>query len=732
MKSGRVAIECFVSTISIAALGCGGRALGLRAPDGGQIDGQAVPGQSGGQPGGRAMVGQICDLTVEAEPSQAIANMMSGTCPFGVCLKPVVDPSRALLEPPLGATCTAACSSDSDCTGETRDPNDPQDARCQGGFVCGVPFVVGPLCCKRYCVCRDFLGADVTQTPPACMAADALATCQRAAGNAVVSPVEEESDSYLTPAPIRKLDLVFMIDNSPSMAPKVSKLKQQFPKLIDAFKDPSDGSYPDLRIAIMDSDLGTGGAYSTGSCGPNASNGQSIFGDLGNFQVRGAAACGMTDKDALWIEYTNGRPVNFSRTVDISQVLACLAGGLGSAGCGEEHPLQALEFGLVEQSLDQDQKVGLQNAFLRPEAYLGLVILSDEDDCSAATNDGMFGSKPQLAGESTSLRCATRAHQCNGVNLSSPPPGFPASASFETDFTNCGARIDACPNPTDGTSATDTSGATACSPLKDIHHLAEEIKALKVNPDEQIMVAGIFGWPRMLLDAAGLPVLDSDGRVQPDMSSATYRIDVVPGPGPEDIDGQHGPIWDLWPVCYDRDHQPKTPDAYDADAWGWGARPGLRLSAFIDEFGDNGFKFSICERDFFGAMGILGRVPVKTLHNLCVDAKLVDVDPVTPGLQSDCRVVYRTPQADAKTGQTTYVENPQSLPMCSPGASPEGITSDCWQITYDTAKCPSTGQLISVVRTAAEIASGPLAEGTKTGVQCWTCPDLVSTPGCDY
>jgi hypothetical protein len=40
---------------------------------------------------------------------------------------------------------------------------------------------------------------------------------------------------------------------------------------------------------------------------------------------------------------------------------------------------------------------------LRPDAYLGLVFLSDEDDCSAATNDGMFGDKPELQRRITKL-----------------------------------------------------------------------------------------------------------------------------------------------------------------------------------------------------------------------------------------------------------------------------------------------------------------------------------------
>ncbi len=435
--------------------------------------------------------------------------------------------------------------------------------------------------------------------------------------------------------------------------------------------------------------------------------------------MRGAVGCGAS-ADALWLDYyAHGNPPSYDPAMDIGQVFGCLAGNLGALGCGEEHQLQSFEFALAAQSLHQNQSGGLQNTFLRPQAYLGLVILSDEDDCSAATpptNGGMFGDKPELRGESTSLRCATRAHQCGGVNLTDAPPGYPTSAKFEANFADCAARTDACPNATDGNAATDTSGPTPCSPLKDVHQLAEEIKALKADPDSQIMVAGIFGWPR----------------TGTDMANAKYKIDLVPGPRPEDADHQQGQEWDYWPVCYDPDHEPADPATFDADAWGWGAQGGLRISAFIDEFGSNGLKFSICERDFTEAMWSFGAGMAVKLQNLCIDAKLMDVDPVTPGVQPDCRVVYRVPEAEATTGTVTYTEPSQSLPICPAGATSDTITADCWQLVIDKTKCPVTGQIFNVVRTAAEIANGPLTAGTKIAMQCWTCPDSASRPGCDY
>ncbi len=245
-------------------------------------------------------------------------------------------------------------------------------------------------------------------------------------------------DYRISVAPQRLLDLVFMIDNSPSMAPKQQKLRDNFPKLIAALKDPIDGTLPDLRVAILDSDLGTGGAYVSGSCGPKTlSDGtMSSFGDMGRFQMIGASACGVSS-NATYLETKGNTGLNFSG--DINTVFACLAGNLGTLGCGEEHQLQAFEFAFVVGGLGDVNNQ--QHQMLRGNAYLGLVLLTDEDDCSAAPNDAMFGAKPELNNESASLRCYTRSHICNGVNLTNPPPGYPTTAAFSMALTNCAARV---------------------------------------------------------------------------------------------------------------------------------------------------------------------------------------------------------------------------------------------------------------------------------------------------
>ena len=466
---------------------------------------------------------------------------------------------------------------------------------------------------------------------------------------------------------LRQLDMVFMIDNSGCSC---YATKAQFPKLIAALKDPTDGTLPDLRIAIIDSDLGTGGAYPSGSCGPKTlpDGTSSIYGDQGRFQMIGATACGVTSTDAQYLETRGNIGLNF--TGDINNVFACLAGNMGTSGCGEQHQLQAFEFALVVGNIGNEQ----QRAMLRPNAPLALVFITDEDDCSAAPNDGMFGDKQELHGESASLRCATRAHKCGGVNLDISPPGYPTTAAFSAPFSICAARTDDCPD------ATDTSRPTQCSPLRSVKRMADEIKVLKAHPDEQIVVAGIFGWPL------------SDG----DMATATYKI--APVPNPNTVDTAHPTVFDLWPICYDPGHKPASSTDFDPAAAGWGAAPGLRLSAFLDEFGDNGLKFSICQADFSNTMSQIGAKLAKQVQNRCLPASFAQ--------HTGCTAHFMVPLM-APDGTSSYTQQADAVPSCD--SAPPAIP--CYAVTPDGSPC-ATGEFLVLVTGGSTLTPGTMLEFT--------------------
>ena len=74
--------------------------------------------------------------------------------------------------------CTDRCESDDDCE---RVPNSP----CVSGFTCGYPIEVGPFCCEKFCVCKDYLvipDDGVVPTPAACDADNPANGCCNLAG----------------------------------------------------------------------------------------------------------------------------------------------------------------------------------------------------------------------------------------------------------------------------------------------------------------------------------------------------------------------------------------------------------------------------------------------------------------------------------------------------------------------------------------------------------------------
>lgn len=518
----------------------------------------------------------------------------------------------------------------------------------------------------------------------------------------LTQPVPEpgqETDGEVTIVPMRHLDLLFMIDNSGSMEPKQEKMKLQFPKLIDALRDRNDGSLPDLRIAILDSNLGAGASDSTDQC--------PAFGDKGLFQMRNAQACG-ANENARWLEFTNGKPVNF--TGQVNEVFGCLAKNVGVAGCGYEHQLQSVQwaFWLKDNASQWD--------FLRPEAYLGIVILTDEDDCSAPPGSRMFNKR--VPADGTSLRCATRGHQCDGAQLT-----FPASGAVSVPYASCRARID----ETCDESKANTTDETSCNPLTNIATLVDYVKKLKggdENADEKILVAGIYGTPSAS-----------------DTAAPMYKIDLAQDPTyPADPSKK---VWDYWPICYDPNYLPANVGDYVAAQHG--ATGGLRIDAFLNAFpAKNRRAYSICESDFGPAMQGIGDALANLMGDLCVPFKLMDTSD-KPGLQADCRVAYKIPrETKDDNGQWTQVwdEDSGSLPRCDASRTP-----DCWEVIRgnengtDAEKaaaksCPAKGSMPSQMVNVVRKPNSDLPVGTKAVMQCLTCVDQVPgtkpVAGCDY
>jgi hypothetical protein len=127
-------------------------------------------------------VGRICDLGSEMPaPSEVVVASPSLDCVSRTCLR--VPLGRELppgSEFPAGNSglCTAECEQDGDCD---RVPESP----CKTGFTCGVAVTVGPFCCKKFCICKDYVvipDSGHLAEPMACDAGNASNACCNLSG----------------------------------------------------------------------------------------------------------------------------------------------------------------------------------------------------------------------------------------------------------------------------------------------------------------------------------------------------------------------------------------------------------------------------------------------------------------------------------------------------------------------------------------------------------------------
>jgi hypothetical protein len=240
-----------------------------------------------------------------------------------------------------------------------------------------------------------------------------------------------------------KLDLLFMIDDSLSMQEEQANLARNFPRLIEELRKMPAG-LPDLHLGVVSSNMGAGEASFGGSCGTS-------LGDRAVFQVRNG--CGL-EKGRFLISRDNGSNNNFEG--NIADVFACLA-EIGTGGCGFEHQLQSVRMALSGFVSDN-------SGFLRGDAHLAVVYITDEDDCSAPADSSLFGTS--VSGQDSSLRCSLAGHLCNGK--------APPADAFSTPLENCSAAPD---------------GGGKLIPVKTF---IDEMKQLRT---QSVSISVIGGWP---------------------------------------------------------------------------------------------------------------------------------------------------------------------------------------------------------------------------------------------
>jgi hypothetical protein len=243
------------------------------------------------------------------------------------------------------------------------------------------------------------------------------------------------------PDRIDALDVLFVIDDSGSMRDKQAELMASAQEALFGLLDQVMGERPDLHVAVVSTDMGAG-ANNIQFCPP--------LGDDGTFRTGGPNGCAMVDGTFLAdVANPDGtRQTNY--TGDISDAFACMA-NLGTQGCGLEMPLASARRALDGSNPDDA-------GFLRPDAMLLVVFVTDEDDCST---DEMAMFDPNANLGPIDHRCFTYGVVCD--------PDTPLEAGEKT----------------------------ACAPREDSAYMhpvgdyAAFFRALKPDPSK-VMLGGIF------------------------------------------------------------------------------------------------------------------------------------------------------------------------------------------------------------------------------------------------
>jgi hypothetical protein len=206
----------------------------------------------------------------------------------------------------------------------------------------------------------------------------------------------------LPATPNRDLDLLFVIDDSPGLIEGQGRLAASFPILLDRLRAVP-GGLPNLHIGVISTDMGTKASGSPTPAPPIGQPGMGGCSDMGKggaLQVN-KVGTDLSGKFVIDVEQTGGgRMKNY--TGELSAVFGKLIAA-GAGGCGFEQPLAALRAALDENPANA--------GFVRDKAILGVVLLTDEDDCSAASPQ-LFDPNAAALGALQSFRCTQFGVTC--------------------------------------------------------------------------------------------------------------------------------------------------------------------------------------------------------------------------------------------------------------------------------------------------------------------------------
>jgi len=303
-----------------------------------------------------------------------------------------------------------------------------------------------------------------------------------------------DTHACVRPPATKDIDVLFVIDNSPSMTPLQAVLARSIPKFIRQIE--STGA--DYHIGIVSSDVGataSPGSVWSGSLGScNTYEGDDgVLQNLpcsnrSNLSAEAVAACNKLCPDSRFVPIGGQRYI--SKTGGVTNVPTAMAPDpvtgrmvdygpqkafqcmalLGDGGCGIEGQLEGAQRALDGHRLDND-------GFLRPNSMLAVIFITDEDDCS--------------------IKLTSRAENDPQTMDCAPDSSAPASC-FNIDY-RCLARNLECDQPMDTSGTKTHCRERATSYLESVEKYVKFFFGLR--PSHRLFISGI--WTLDSIDRGG-------------------------------------------------------------------------------------------------------------------------------------------------------------------------------------------------------------------------------------
>ncbi len=403
-----------------------------------------------------------------------------------------------------------------------------------------------------------FSGAGLALALSSCASPQVASTCAIPANgtpaerNAALSACfSASSNNYVDTTLQKNVDILFMIDNSPSMSPKQSALANAIPGFIQAI----DATGADYHVGITTSDVGSWAQ--AGSGWSNLGSCDTFAGDDGTLQTTACTNRMFTNPMAPtecmtlcpdpsylptdgsgFISKVNG--VNNIKSTDPmapQKAFQCMA-MVGDQGCGIEGQLEG-----AKRALDKHNPANAN--FLRNDSVLSVIFITDEDDCSVSPS-GRPDNDP------------------NTMDCSTPDPNAPYSC-YNPDY-RCIAQDIECNEPLNQQGNKTGCQERASSYLNPVGTYVNFFGSLR--PTSKLLMSGIWAPPV-------IPNALNNG------ANNSGQFNVVYANGGTTSDTLNRDV-NMNAACY---------DVADSTIY---ARPQIRLSKFIAQFPDS-IEQSICD-----------------------------------------------------------------------------------------------------------------------------------------